>query len=126
MKTSRTFRKTLSTASERCSREVIAVKRGITVEFDYSDDGYWVMKKRGSLTIEEIAQAINEHHGEDRYFFMIDTNAPEGWYDNYNLNIDGSFGPATEEAVKDFQKKEKLEVDGSYGPATEKAANKYK
>lgn len=88
MKTSRTFRKTLSTASERCSREVIAVKRGITVEFDYSDDGYWVMKKRGSLTIEDIAQAINERSGEDRYFFMIDTNAPEGWYDNYNLNGD--------------------------------------
>lgn len=51
-------------------------------------DGYWVMKKRGSLTIEDIAQAINERSGEDRYFFMIDTNAPEGWYDNYNLNGD--------------------------------------
>ena len=67
------------------------MKRGISVEFDFADDGYWVMKQRGTLTIEEIAQAINEHSGEDRYFFMIDTNSPEGWYDDYNLN--GDFVP---------------------------------
>ena len=67
------------------------MKRGISVEYDYSDGGYWVEKKRGTLTIEEIAQAINEHRGEDRYFFMIDTNSPEGWYDNYDLN--GDFVP---------------------------------
>lgn len=64
------------------------MKRGITVEFDYKDDGYWVQKKQGSLSIEEIAQAINEHCGEDIYFFMIDTNSPEGWYDDYDLNGD--------------------------------------
>lgn len=67
------------------------MKRGISVEFDFNDDGYWVKKQRGTLTIEEIAQAINERSGEDRYFFMIDTNSPEGWYDDYNLN--GDFVP---------------------------------
>jgi murein DD-endopeptidase MepM/ murein hydrolase activator NlpD len=32
------------------------------------------------------------------------------------LEIDGSFGPKTEAAVKDFQKKYGLAVDGSFGP----------
>lgn len=34
------------------------------------------------------------------------------------LKVDNSFGPATEKAVKSFQKKYKLEVDGSVGPKT--------
>ena len=36
----------------------------------------------------------------------------------YNLELDRSFGPATEEAVKDFQKKNGLEVDGFVGADT--------
>ncbi len=36
----------------------------------------------------------------------------------YSLEIDGSFGPATLEAVKGFQEKQGLEVDGSVGPLT--------
>lgn len=36
------------------------------------------------------------------------------------LSIDGSFGPTTLKALKDFQSKHKLTVDGSYGPASEK------
>lgn len=34
------------------------------------------------------------------------------------LKIDGSYGPATEKAVRAFQKKYKLEVDGICGPKT--------
>ena len=37
---------------------------------------------------------------------------------NAKLDVDGSFGSKTEQAVKDFQKKYKLAVDGSYGPKT--------
>ena len=36
----------------------------------------------------------------------------------YNLTVDGSFGSATEKAVKEFQKKYNLTVDGIAGPNT--------
>ena len=39
----------------------------------------------------------------------------------YTLDVDGSFGPATRKAVKDFQKKKHLSVDGYVGSATYKA-----
>ncbi|GAB3716011.1 peptidoglycan-binding protein [Mariniluteicoccus flavus] len=35
-----------------------------------------------------------------------------------NIAVDGSFGPATEKAVKDFQRSKGLQVDGVAGPAT--------
>lgn len=38
------------------------------------------------------------------------------WYGRYRLIDDGSAGPKTEEAIKDFQKKEGLVVDGKFGP----------
>lgn len=38
----------------------------------------------------------------------------------YNIVIDGSFGPATKEAVKNFQSDNNLDVDGSVGPITRK------
>ena len=34
------------------------------------------------------------------------------------ITVDGSFGPATEKAVKAYQKSKGLAVDGSVGPAT--------
>lgn len=42
----------------------------------------------------------------------------------YKLAVDGSFGPATEAAVKDFQTKHGLEVDGKAGPLTMAALDK--
>lgn len=48
------------------------------------------------------------------------------WYGKYGLERDNSFGPATEKAVKAFQKKEGLEVDGSFGPASLKKAKAVK
>ncbi|WP_205753862.1 N-acetylmuramoyl-L-alanine amidase [Gottfriedia acidiceleris] len=36
----------------------------------------------------------------------------------FGLKADGIFGPLTEKAVKDFQKKNKLTVDGKVGPKT--------
>jgi peptidoglycan hydrolase-like protein with peptidoglycan-binding domain len=38
-----------------------------------------------------------------------------------NITVDGSFGPATEKAVKAYQKSKGLAVDGSVGPATQKS-----
>lgn len=38
------------------------------------------------------------------------------WYGEKRLIVDGSFGPDTKEAVRDFQKKENLKADGFFGP----------
>lgn len=38
----------------------------------------------------------------------------------YDIDVDGSFGPATEAAVKDYQHKHGLTVDGKAGPKTRK------
>ena len=39
----------------------------------------------------------------------------------YKIDIDGSFGPATDTAVRNFQKKHSLTVDGRVGPVTRTA-----
>ena len=36
----------------------------------------------------------------------------------YNLDIDGEFGPLTENALRDFQRRNDLEIDGVAGPET--------
>lgn len=40
------------------------------------------------------------------------------WYGNYKLDVDGSFGDKTEDAVKKFQKACGLTADGYFGPAS--------
>lgn len=40
------------------------------------------------------------------------------WRLGYDISIDGSFGPATRDVVKQFQTDNGLDVDGSCGPAT--------
>lgn len=48
------------------------------------------------------------------------------WYLKEKLAVDGSFGPATSSALKQFQSMEGISVDGIYGKQSQSKANKYK
>lgn len=48
------------------------------------------------------------------------------WCIGSDLEIDGHFGPATEKAVKQYQKKYGLQVDGHFGPKSLKKAKEIK
>ena len=36
------------------------MKRGVTIEYDFHEDCYIIRKARGTLTLEEIQQALND------------------------------------------------------------------
>lgn len=49
------------------------------------------------------------------------------WFPTYSkLNVDGSFGYATEKVIKEFQRRVDIEVDGIVGPNTKKQLAKFK
>ena len=62
------------------------MKRGITIEYDMREDCYIIQKQRGTLTLEEIQQALNEYHGEDQFFIFFDTE--KSYYDDQGVWID--------------------------------------
>ena len=62
------------------------MKKGITIEYDMHEGCYYIQKQRGTLTLEEIQQALNEHHGEDQFFIYFDTN--NSFYDEQGVWID--------------------------------------
>lgn len=62
------------------------MKKGITIEYDMHEDCYIIQKQRGTLTLEEIQQALNEHHGEDQFFIFMNTE--NSYYDEQGVWID--------------------------------------
>ena len=62
------------------------MKRGIEIEYDFKKDCYYIQKKKGTLTLEEIQQALNEQHGEDQFFIFFDTN--NSYYDEQGTWVD--------------------------------------
>lgn len=62
------------------------MKRGITIEYDFKEDCYRIQKQRGTLTLEEIQQALNEHHGEDTFFIFMNTE--NSYFDEGGIWVD--------------------------------------
>ena len=62
------------------------MKKGISIEFDYKDDGYGISKAKGTLTLDEIKDAISDYGDAGRFLLMFDTEPDEGqfleWVEN--------------------------------------------
>lgn len=73
--------------------------------------------------LAKTKQAIDHHY---LWYYAKDpiVNAHVSWLQNalyhlgYDIDVDGSFGPATEKTLKAFQKKEGIDVDGYAGVQT--------
>ena len=59
------------------------MKKKITAEFDYSDDGYFIRKNSGTLTLQEIQRIINKEIGEGAYFIFMNTEC--SYYDENDI-----------------------------------------
>lgn len=67
-----------------------------------------------SGSVSGVKQVLNRGDtGEDVKALQTALNK-----EGYSLDVDGSFGPATEAAVKDYQSKNGLSADGLVGPQT--------
>ena len=62
------------------------MKKGITIEFDMHEECYHIQKQKGTLTLEEIQQALNEYHGEDQFFIYMNTE--NSYYDEQGEWVD--------------------------------------
>lgn len=90
----------------------------------------WVLRLQKELNKQGYKDYNNQKLSEDGYTGKKTLSACPPLYRGKKGNIvkllqqrlgidaDGSFGPATKQAIKDFQKKNKLSIDGSCGPAT--------
>lgn len=73
-----------------------------------------------AFTVETKAATLRRgDRGQDVKTLQTDLNTIM----NAGLAVDGSYGPATQNAVKSFQKAKGLEIDGVAGPATQKKIN---
>lgn len=62
------------------------MKKGITIEFDMHEECYHIQKQRGTLTLEEVQQALNEYHGENTFFIFMNTE--NSYYDEGGVWVD--------------------------------------
>ena len=79
----------------------------------------------GSSSSDQIEQGKNPYPVPTRAIQYYTTGNDVKWVQyqlnvhGYKVDVDGSYGPASLSAIKQFQKDHGLEVDGSCGPATQ-------
>lgn len=76
-------------------------------------DGIWGVKTESQIKIHYLKRTMKNEHVR-----VIQTLLKQI---GYNIAVDGSYGPATEKVVMDFQKQKGLKVDGYCGVETHKA-----
>ena len=71
--------------------------------------------KKPAVKVRTLARGVK---GSDVRQLQAEMNRVFPGYPGPLLDKDGSFGPATERQVKEFQRRTGLKVDGRVGPAT--------
>lgn len=87
----------LSASSDKCTATT-SIVRQVVGSSPSGYPGYAVVKGSTGATVTKVQQRLNAL--------------------GFTLNADGSFGPATDAAVRNFQKTRGISVDGSVGPTT--------